>query len=228
MSAPEKAALDPALTPQAQPDPEFTILGVEAVKHSAAPMLEFTGHVSEKAGREVYTIALTAQIMIDPARRGYDDETRARLVELFGEPERWASTTQTFLWAELGVLVPAFTGATAFRMPMAANYDLEIAATKYLHSLPDGEVPLTFNFTGTIFYRGDGGRMQIVKVPWDCSTRYSMSAAIWREMAAHHYPSTGWVALRDDTLDSLGRHKARLGLPSFDATVAELLREAEK
>lgn len=224
----ENAALDPTLAPQAQPDPEFTILDVQPVLHSAAPMLEFTGHVNEKAGREVYTIALTAQIMIDPSRRDYDDETRARLVELFGDPERWGSTTQSFLWAELDVLVPAFTGATAFRLPMAANYDLEIAATKYLHSLPDGEVPLTFNFTGTIFYRGDGGRMQIVKVPWDCRTRYSMSASAWREMIDHHYPDAGWVALRDDTLDSLGRHKARLGLPTFDATVAELLREAEK
>ena len=31
--------------------------------------------------------------MIDPARRAYDDATRERLVELFGAPERWASTT---------------------------------------------------------------------------------------------------------------------------------------
>ena len=35
-------------------------------------------------GREIYTIALSTQIHIDPARRAYDDETRERLVELFG------------------------------------------------------------------------------------------------------------------------------------------------
>ena len=44
---------------------------------------------------------------------------------------------------------------SACRWP--CTYDLELAAAKYIHSMPDGEVPLLFNFTGTIFYRGDGG-----------------------------------------------------------------------
>jgi hypothetical protein len=224
----ENAALDQAPAPASLPAPELTVLGVDAVRHAAAPTLRFTGHVAETSGREVYTIALTVQIMIDPARRTYDDESRARLIELFGEPERWATTTHTFLWAELFVLVPAFTGATSFRLPMACNYDLEIAASKYLHSLPGGEVPLTFNFSGTIFYRGDGGQMQIVQVPWDCTARYAMPVSVWQEMVRHYYPNAAWVALRDDTMEDLGRRKARLGLPSFDATVAELMREVGK
>ena len=219
------AASAPAAAPVV-PAPEFTILGVEAIKYAAAPMLEFTGHVSEPEGREVYTIALTAQVMIDPARRAYDDETRKRLVDLFGAPERWATTTHTFLWAELGVLVPAFTGATAFKLPIQCNYDLELAATKYLYSLPGDDVPLTFNFTGTIFYRGDGGKMQIIKVPWECTTRYAMPIATWREMIEHYYSGTGWVALGDDTLEALSRRKAARGMHSFDATVAQLLSEA--
>lgn len=226
MSEPTGGNATVAPTPQALPAPEFSVLGVEAIRHAAAPTLEFTGHVSEPQGREVYTIALTAQIMIDPARRSYDDVTRARLVDLFGEPERWATTTHSFLWAELGVLVPAFTGSTAFRLPIQCNYDLELAATKYLYSLPDGDVSLTFNFTGTIFYRGDDGRMQIVKVPWECSARFAMPIAAWREMIEHYYPRRGWVALGDETLGALSAQKAARGLHSFDATVAELLREA--
>jgi hypothetical protein len=218
-------AAAPATAPVV-PAPEFSILAVEAIKYAAAPMLEFTGHVSEPQGREVYTIALTAQVMIEPARRAYDDETRARLADLFGAPERWATTTHSFLWAELGVLVPAFTGTTAFRLPIQCNYDLELAATKYLYSLPGDDVPLTFNFTGTIFYRGEGGKMQIIKVPWECSARYAMPIATWREMIEHYYSGTGWVALHDDTLESLSRRKAVRGLHSFDATVAQLLREA--
>jgi hypothetical protein len=209
------------------PAPEFTILGVEAIKHAAAPMLEFTGHVSEPEGREVYTIALTAQLMIDPARRAYDDETRERLVDLFGTPERWATTTHSFLWAELGMMVPAFTGATAFKLPTQCNYDLELAATKYLYSLPGDDVPLSFHFTGTIFYRGEGGKMQIIKVPWECSARYAMPIATWREMIEHYYSGTGWVALQDDTLEALSRRKAARGLHSFDSTVAQLLGETE-
>lgn len=209
-----------------RPDPQFQILGAEPVHNAAAPTLRFTGHVTETEGSAVYTIALSVQIMIEPAKRTYDDATRERLVELFGEPERWAATTRSFLWAELDVLVPAFTGATAFQIPMLCNYDLELAATKYLHSVPGGEVPLLFNFTGTIFYRGDGGKMQIVKVPWDCNSRWSMPVATWRDMIDHHYPNGGWVRLGDDTLAELAKRKAQRGLPSFDATVAQILGES--
>lgn len=208
------------------PSPELSVLGVEPIPHSAAPTLLFTGSVSETSGTEVYAIALTTQVMIDPARRTYDDATRERLVELFGEPERWGATTRSFLWAELSVLVSSFTGATTFRLPMPCNYDLEIAATKYLHSVPGGEVPLSFHFTGTIFYRGESDRLQIVKVPWDCTVRFGMLARVWREMIAEHYPNGGWVRLADETLERLGGHKAGGGFPTFDATVTDLLEKA--
>lgn len=221
-AAPSQPPAEPGL-----PAPRFEILDTEAVRFAAAPTLAFTGHVAETSGREVYTIALTAQIMIEPAKRTYDEATRERLFEMFGAPERWAATTHPFLWAELNVLVPAFTGATAFRLPMPCTYDLELAAAKYIHSMPDGEVPLLFNFSGTIFYRGDAGRMQIVKVPWECSARYSMPAATWQQMIAHHYPKGGWIRLDESTLDALGTRKAGRGLPSFDATVADLLEEGD-
>ena len=224
MSEAAPTATNGAAAP-ALPAPRFAILDVEAVRHSAAPALRFTGHVTEPSGREVYAIALKAQIMLEPAKRSYDDATRERLVELFGEPERWTATTRSFLWAELDVLVPAFTGATAFPLPMQCTYDLELAAAKYLHSLPGGQVPLAFNFTGTIFYRGDQGRMQIVKVPWESNARFEMPVSTWREMMDHYYPGGGWVRLDDSTLDALGREKARRGLPSFDATVAAMLAQ---
>jgi hypothetical protein len=219
-------AAAPAASTPTTPDPKFAILAVEAVPHAAAPTLVFTGSVSETAGRDVYMIALTVQIMIDPARRSYNDDTRERLVELFGAPERWASTTHSFLWAELNVLVPDFTGSTSFRIPMLCNYDLELAATKYLHSVSGGEVPLTFNFTGTLFYRGDAGHLQIVKIPWDSTFRYQLPVTVWREMIDGYYPGGGWVRLADETLDRLGRHKADAALPTFDATVADLLERA--
>ena len=64
------------------------------------------------------------------------------------------------------MLVPSFTGATEFELPVPCTYDLEVAATKYLYALPDGEVPLSFHFSGTVFYRGDDGRLQVALVPW--------------------------------------------------------------
>ena len=50
-----------AATAPVVPAPEFKVLGAEAIRFAAAPTLEFTGHVTEPQGREVYTIALTAR-----------------------------------------------------------------------------------------------------------------------------------------------------------------------
>ncbi len=208
-----------------RPAPEFEILGVEAVRHAAAPTLHFATRVTEPEGREVYTIALRAQVMIEPAKRSYDDETKARLVELFGEPERWGTTTKPSVLAEIDVLVPAFTGATTFTIPFRASFDLELAAAKYFYSLPDGEVPLSFNFTGSIFYRAGDGRMQVEQIRWDTAAPFALPVSTWREMIRNHYPDGGWVTLGTETLDALAARKAQLGLTSFDATVAALLRD---
>jgi hypothetical protein len=161
--------------------------------------------------------------MIEPARRSYDAETRERLVELFGTPERWGTTTRSLVWHQADVLVPAFTGATTFRVPVPCSFDMEVASTKYLYGLPDGEVPLAFNFNGTVHYRGDHGRLQISLVPWSCSCEFRFPVAIWRELIEHYYPHTGWIPLQERTLRALQREKARRALPTLDACVAELL-----
>jgi hypothetical protein len=212
----------------AVPETEFRVVDATAVPHTAAPTLSFTLEATEPSGREVYTIALTAEIQIEPARRTYDDETRARLVDLFGAAERWGSTTQSVVWTQASVLVQSFTGSTTFELPVLSNYDLEVAATKYFYSLPGGEIPLVFHFTGTIFYRGDAGRMQIVKVPWSCSSDFALPVDTWRQMVALHYSSSGWIRLHDDTLERLRRRQAERGLPTFDAVVTELFEEAER
>src|ERR1700728_414553 len=110
--------------PPTAPDPEFAVLGARAVRYAAAPILALDLQVSEPSGHPVYMIALTIQLMIEPARRSYDEATRARLVELFGAPERWAVTTRSLVWAHLDVVVPAFTGSTTVVVPIAASFDL--------------------------------------------------------------------------------------------------------
>jgi hypothetical protein len=206
--------------------PEFQVHDVAWVPDAAAPTLSFALGVNETSGREVFTIALTAQINIDPARRSYDAETRAALVELFGAPERWGATTKSFLWSQVSTLVPSFTGETTFTMPVPCTYDLELAAVKYLYSVPDGEVPVAFHFTGSVLYAGDDGQLQIVLIPWTCSADWRMPVATWHEMMEHYYPNGAWVRLHGDTLAALSRRRAARGLPSYDACVAELLEEA--
>jgi len=210
----------------ALPEPEFAVIGVRAVRYAAAPALTLDLQVSEPSGRPVYMIALTIQLMIEPARRSYDEATRARLVELFGAPERWAVTTRSLVWARLDVLVPAFTGTTTVTVPVACSYDLELAASKYLYSLPDGEAPLALHFNGTIYYPGDDGGLQMVLVPWNKSIDFRMPVSVWRETIEHYYPNTGWVALRSQTLEALQREKLDRGLATLDACMEALLKEA--
>ncbi|MBV9416167.1 MAG: hypothetical protein JO363_14390 [Solirubrobacterales bacterium] len=206
-------------------DLEFTALGARPVKYAAAPMLAVDLQISETAGREVYMVALTIQLMIDPARRRYDEVTRERLVELFGAPERWAVTTRSLVWSQLDVVVPAFTGSTTVSVPISCHYDLELAAAKYLHSLPDGEAPLALHFNGMVYYPAENGGLQMVLIPWSKSIDFRMPVSVWQETIAHYYPGTAWIAVRNDTFEALQREKLTRGLATLDACVTELLND---
>ena len=207
----------------APPALDFSIAGAEPIEHAASPAVRFHLLVEEPEGREVYAIALSTQIQIDPARRTYGDEERKRLVELFGPRERWGATTRSFQWARVDALVPTFTGAIAFALEVPCSYDLEVASAKYFDSLGDGEVPLSFHFNGTVLYAGAGDRLQVVLVPWSCSASWRMPVAVWRKTIDAHYPGGGWIRLGRETLEALGQRKAELGAHSFDDTVRELL-----
>jgi len=205
------AELAPDRSGPAAPDPEFTVVAATGNRYAASPALDFDIHVSEPSGRAVYAIGLGVQVMIEPARRTYDAEAREQLVELFGPPERWGTTTRSFVWHKADVLVPNFVGSTTFRVPVPCTYDQELVAAKYFYAVPDGEVPLAFNFNGTVHYRGDGGRLQLSLVPWSCSAEYRFPVAVWRDLIEHYYPHTGWVPLQEGTLRALQAETARRG-----------------
>ena len=209
-------------TPRA-PEPEFAVVSASPRRHAAAPALEFDVTATEPLGHQVFAIALSAQIMIEPARRTYDDETHERLVELFGPPERWGATTRSLVWDHVETLVGSFVGSTTFRLPVACSFDLELVAAKFFYSLPGGDVPLAFNFNGTIYYRGADGRLQMSLVPWSASAEFRLPVSTWRELIEHHYPGGAWAPVQTDTLDALLREKARRGLPTIDACVRALL-----
>ena len=156
------------------PEPEFAVSSAAHRPFAATPTMVFSATASEPSEREIQSIALTVQVMIDPARRGYDAETRGRLAELFGPPASWTPSTQGLSWARVSAQVAAFTGSTTFTLELPCTYDLEVAAAKYFYALADGFVPLSFHFNGTVFYRGPDGRLQVVPVPWSASAPFQM------------------------------------------------------
>jgi hypothetical protein len=206
------------------PAPEFTISGVGADPYAATPALRFAIDVTDPSGREIYTIALAAQVQIDGDRRAYDAETRERLHDLFGEPERIPQTAGPVQVGRVETLVPSFRAAGSFTLVVPFSGDVELAASRYLASLSGGTVPLTFNFNGSIFYCGDADRLQVTLVPWSCDARYRLRLADWHALIEQRYAAGGFVCVHADTLEALRRRRMELGLATFDATIREALQ----
>lgn len=205
------------------PEPEFEIATAAHLAFAAGPTMVFQALANEPGGHEIQSLALSVQVMIEPAKRGYDPDTRGRLGELFGPPARWAASTQGLQWAHVSVVVPAFRESATFAIEVPCTYDLEVATVKYFYALEGGEVPLAFHFSGQVFYRGPEGRLQVTFVPWSRSAHFRMPVEAWKAMIAEHYPGVGWARLSDDTLRALNERRAARGLPTFDAAVRELL-----
>ncbi len=75
----------------------------------------------------VHAIALRAQLRIEPQRRPYDREEQDGLVDLFGTPDRYASTLKPFLWTHASTMVQGFTGERELELPVACTYDFEVS-----------------------------------------------------------------------------------------------------
>ena len=200
----------------------FAVLDVAPEPYAVTPVLTARVGIAAVGDDPVHAIALRCQVRIEPLRRGYTDDEAAGLLDLFGPRERWSTTQRTFLWQHSTAMVPGFSGATQVDLPLECTYDFEVAAAKYLNALREGTIPLQFLFSGTVFVPGARG-FAVQQVPWDREDRYDMPVSVWRQLIEQHYPNTGWVRLRHDTLDELAAYKSQRGLLGFDDAIASLL-----
>ncbi|GHE26769.1 hypothetical protein GCM10017673_31000 [Streptosporangium violaceochromogenes] len=203
----------------------FDCLGVRAQAHAASPTLLFRLRITEPSPRGVHTVALRCQIRVEPHQRRYGPAEAELLGDLFGAPARWGETLKPLLFANLSVVVPAFTGVTEIDLPVPCSYDLEVASGKYLAALDDGEVPMLLLFSGTVFARSGEG-FTVGQIPWRCETRHRLPVAVWRELMDLYFPQSGWLRLRRDVLRSLHRFKSERALATWDETLEALLKEA--
>ena len=201
---------------------EFAVESAEAVRFAAGPTVAFSLRVT--SDRPVRSLSLNAQIRIAPARRRYSDRDRERLVELFGPPERWGETLRTFRWAQTSVLVPPFERDTQVELAVPCTYDLEVATAKYFYGLDDGDVPLEFLFSGTIFFLAEDGALRTAQIPWESEADFRMPVRAWKDAMEHHFPGSAWVRVHRDVFDRLVAFKASRSLPTWEAAFEELLR----
>src|SRR5262245_6307067 len=205
---------------------DFAVIDARPTPYAAVPTLTVALRASAPDGDAIHSIALRCQIRIEPQRRRYGPEEESRLLELFGETPRWGDTLKPFLWTHVTAMVPGFTGQTEFELSVPCSYDFEVAAAKYFHALGDGEIPLLFLFSGTIFAQGDG-RLCVTQVPWDRESRWRLPVRVWRGLMDGYFPNSGWLRLGRDTLDALLRYKADHALATWDDVVAALLSRPE-
>jgi Family of unknown function (DUF6084) len=203
----------------------FTCLDVRPEGYAVAPTLLFRLRIEESSGQRVRAIALRCQIRIEPARRGYDEQEAERLLELFGERGRWGDTLKPFQFASASTVVPSFTGSIEVDVAVPCSYDMEVAAGRYFHALKDGEIPFILLFSGTLFADGEQS-LWIEQVPWHAETRYRMPVTVWREMMDLHFPASGWLRLRRDTIDALAEFRAARALPTWDDAIVAVLDTA--
>lgn len=211
------------------PDLDFTVESAEVLPYAAVPTILFRLGVSNAVeGEEVNSVSLRTQIRISATQRRYDPEEQSRLRELFGEPRQWKDTLRSVLWTNTNTIVPRFSGGTVFEMPMTCTYDFDVVGTKYFGALQDGEVPLEFLFSGTVFYRGRGGALQVAQISWEKEAKFRLPIRVWRGMMEHYFPNSAWLRIRKDTFDRLYDYRSRNALLTWERTLESLLEASER
>jgi hypothetical protein len=221
--------IEAAASAGAVPELGFTVLGCEPLRHAAAPSLRFSLAIDAQ-GAAVRSVMLDVQLRIAATQRGYSEAEQAQLGDLFGEAHRWGDTLRNLLWTQATLVVPPFDGSTVVDLIVPCTYDFDVAAAKYLAGLRDGDIPLELLFSGTVFYVGAAGAIQINRISWNAEAAHRLPVRVWRETMDHYFPNAVWLRLHRDAFERLVAFRARNALTSWEAVVAALLegREAER
>jgi hypothetical protein len=207
------------------PDLSFEVVSAEAPAFAAVPTLIFklrVDNASEEA--QIHGVFLRCQIQINVTRRRYSAEAQARLLEVFGEPKRWRETLRSLLWTHASTVVPQFSESIIVDLPVPCTYDFEVVSTKYFNALEEGDIPLNFLFSGTIFYEGEEGNLQIAQISWSKEASFHLPVVLWQEMMQRYYPNSAWIHLQKDVFDRLYRYKATQSFPTWEEVMVSLLQ----
>ncbi|MGH8192533.1 MAG: DUF6084 family protein [Rhodanobacteraceae bacterium] len=211
------------------PELDIEVVNVESAKYAAVPMLHFK--LAIRQGRPpvpIQSISLQCQIRIDARKRFYKREEKARLTDLFGEPERWNQTLHNMLWTHASMTVPAFVDGCEVDLPVPCSFDFNVAATKYFHGLEFDAIPLLLLFSGSVFYRDEEGALAMDLISWSKESQYRLPIAVWQDMMDRYYPNQAWLCVNREVFEALYEYKRRHGYTGFDEVLTSLLPEAKR
>lgn len=207
------------------PDLRIQVAAAKVVPFAAVPTIAFQLEIANApAAEEIHTVALRCQIQIEVTRRGYAAAEQARLLDLFGHPDRWGQTLRNLLWMHTSLVVPGFEGAsTTVDMNVPCTFDFNVAATKYFDGLAGGDIPLLLLFSGTVFYASPDSELQVAPISWELEARYKLPVQMWREMMDIYYPNSVWINLHKDVFERLYRYKMEHGIPTWERALEHML-----
>lgn len=205
------------------PDLNFEVTGANPLANATAPTIAFSLRVTNNSPEPVQSIALRCQLQIECPKRRYVEPERARLTDLFGETSRWGQTLRPMLWTNTNTAVGPFERETTTDLPVACTYDFNVAVTKYFDALEDGEAPLVFLFSGTVFYSSPAGMLQAEQIPWNRESAFRLPVRVWKNMMELYYPNSAWLCLRKDVFDRLHEYKMRQGIATWEQTLESIL-----
>ena len=97
-----------------------------------------------------------------------------------------------------------------------------MAATKYFDG-PERRGAACFLFSGTIFYTGSDGRLQVAQIPWGKEANFRLPVKVWKDLMENYYPNRAWVEVGKDVFDRLRQYAREHGLTNPEQAVEALL-----
>jgi hypothetical protein len=202
-------------------DLSFSILESYPLPYAISPSLGLKIRVAETTGKRVHTIALRAQVQIEPQKRRYTTGETNALLDLFGTIDRYGDTLKPMLWTHVSTMVLGFTGEKEFELPLPCSYDFEVAGNKYLTALKDGDIPMVLLFSGTMYTEGEHG-VAAEMLSWSCEARHRLPVSVWRAAMDAHFPNSAWIRLDRDVFAEIDRFRISQGIPTWDQAVTRL------
>jgi hypothetical protein len=209
------------------PELRFAVRDVDPLDGAATPTLRFWLWI-EAGPRALRGLSLAVRLQIRAERRRYDAGEGARLRELFGSRDDFSRSLGRVPWTQAALHVGPFERETVAELRVPCTYDFEVAATKYLAALEDGEVPLELLFSGTMLWRDPSRGLQTAMIPWDCEANIRMPVEVWRSAMRASFGDTAWLRLHRDVFARLQEFRSQHGLTSWEQTLEALLESESR
>lgn len=211
------------------PDLDFEITSADVKPQAAVPTLVFRLQISNDIeDEEIYAVGLKSQVRIESVHRKYDEETKPLLRDVFGSSERWDENLKSLYWKQVTIPVPRFTGQTQIEIPLECSEDLSTSVGKYFYALEKGEIPLTFIFKGSVFYKGSEDTIQVTPVPWEKEASYNMPVSLWNNLREAYFPDSKYLRVPHELFDKLYAYKTKSIHPTINKCLESLVDEGLK